>query len=343
VPARSLAPADAVFHPLYARLLFHALQDRGLDGRAALAAAGLSDERIGAEARHLTFAEMHALMRAARSICPDPLLALEWGALARDSVHGIASAAILSSRDVREALTTLCTVAALRATIVRFRMVEDGEEARLEIEESTPLHELHDFLFMALAVLLAQLLAAVLGPAGSRMRIDLPVGRQPWVDGGERAFPCPVRFAAARLCLHLPQDLLARPCPAADARTHEAAMRQCALDAMALHGALSARVAAYLGQQAGRYPTLAAVARTFATSPRTLCRRLQREGRTFQALLEDTRRDAAERYLTETTLAVDVVADHLGYAHPTNFIRAFRRWHGCTPQQYRLRQEGTER
>jgi AraC-like DNA-binding protein len=279
-------------------------------------------------------------MRAARRMCPDPLLALEWGALARDSVHGIASTAALSSRDVREALTTLCTVAALRATIVRFRILEDSEGARLEIEEATRLHELHDFLFAALAVLLAQLVAAVLGPAGARMRIDLPMKRQPWVDGCERAFPCPVRFAAARLCLHIPNELLARPCPSADARTHQAAMRQCALDAMALHGALSARVAAHLGQQAGCYPTLAAVARTFATSPRTLCRRLQREGRTYQALLDDARREAAGRYLTETALAVDVVADHLGYAHPTNFIRAFRRWHGCTPQQYRLRHAG---
>ena len=68
----------------------------------------------------------------------------------------------------------------------------------------------------------------------------------------------------------------------------------------------------------------------------TMQRRLQEEGGSFQQLLDDTRRDLAEQYLAQPDLAPLEIAYLLGFADPSNFYRAFKRWFGVTPGEYRL-------
>ncbi len=77
------------------------------------------------------------------------------------------------------------------------------------------------------------------------------------------------------------------------------------------------------------------VARALATSTRSLQRRLAEVDLTFQQLLDDARRDAADVYLSDPALTVGEVAYLLGYAEPAAFHRAFRRWHNVTPQAFR--------
>jgi AraC-like DNA-binding protein len=80
------------------------------------------------------------------------------------------------------------------------------------------------------------------------------------------------------------------------------------------------------------------VARRLATTPRTLQRRLAAAGTSFEALCDDTRRQAADGYLADTTLSLAEVAYLLGYSEPAAFHRAFRRWHpGTTPLEFRSR------
>ena len=80
-----------------------------------------------------------------------------------------------------------------------------------------------------------------------------------------------------------------------------------------------------------------AVARRLATTPRTLQRRLARARTSFEALCDDARKEAAQTYLADTTLTIAEVTYLLGYSEPTAFHRAFRRWHGTTPQAFRAR------
>jgi AraC-like DNA-binding protein len=82
-------------------------------------------------------------------------------------------------------------------------------------------------------------------------------------------------------------------------------------------------------------PKRAAVAEALHLSQRTLQRRLQDEGTSFQHLLDDTRRELAEQYLTQPHFALLEIAYLLGFADPSNFFRAFRRWFGVTPGEYR--------
>jgi AraC-like DNA-binding protein len=84
-------------------------------------------------------------------------------------------------------------------------------------------------------------------------------------------------------------------------------------------------------------PTARALARKLAMSERTLRRRLEKEGTSFEHLLEGLRRALAERYLAQPTLSISDVAIMLGYSEESPFRRAFRRWHGMSPAEYRRR------
>jgi AraC-like DNA-binding protein len=79
----------------------------------------------------------------------------------------------------------------------------------------------------------------------------------------------------------------------------------------------------------------AEVARRLGLRPRTLVRRLQQSGTTFQALLDDTRSQIAKQLLHDTRSPVSRIAASLGYRDPTVFTRAFRRWTGLTPREFR--------
>lgn len=77
------------------------------------------------------------------------------------------------------------------------------------------------------------------------------------------------------------------------------------------------------------------VARQMGISSSTLQRRLAAEGASFRQLLNETRRDLAERYLREGRRPIKDVAYSLGFADLSNFTRAFRSWFGVSPREYR--------
>ena len=91
---------------------------------------------------------------------------------------------------------------------------------------------------------------------------------------------------------------------------------------------------------AGGAPGLTEVARALAISTRTLQSRLDDEGTSFAALADAARRDRALALLAQSDLPVTVIATRSGFATPSAFTRAFRRWTGMPPSQYR-RNEGS--
>ena len=77
------------------------------------------------------------------------------------------------------------------------------------------------------------------------------------------------------------------------------------------------------------------VARELGMSERTIARRLSEHGLSFGQIVDDVRRQLAERYLREPDLRPSQIAYLLGYSEPSAFTRAFRRWTGLSPTQYR--------
>lgn len=79
------------------------------------------------------------------------------------------------------------------------------------------------------------------------------------------------------------------------------------------------------------------VARRLGLTRRTLQRRLLDQGVTFEGLVQRTLCDQARALLEEAELPITDIAYQLGYSDPAHFTRAFRRWTGEAPQQWRRR------
>ena len=81
--------------------------------------------------------------------------------------------------------------------------------------------------------------------------------------------------------------------------------------------------------------TLASAARLFSLHERTIRRRLEADGTTFQQLLNEARFEVAQQLLRDTRLPAAEIATILGYSNPGAFSRAFRGWSGSTPRRWR--------
>jgi len=77
------------------------------------------------------------------------------------------------------------------------------------------------------------------------------------------------------------------------------------------------------------------IARTLGMSERTLARRLESEGTTFAAILDQLRCDLAQRHIRDPALSMSEIAWLLGYQEGSAFTHAFKRWTGKTPRQMR--------
>jgi AraC-like DNA-binding protein len=84
-------------------------------------------------------------------------------------------------------------------------------------------------------------------------------------------------------------------------------------------------------------PSLDEVGRALAMTPQTLSRRLREEGQGFQALKDNLRRDAAIEYLARPDMTLLDIADQLGFSEASTFHRAFKKWTGVAPGEYRQR------
>ncbi|WP_187276380.1 AraC family transcriptional regulator [Parahaliea maris] len=153
-------------------------------------------------------------------------------------------------------------------------------------------------------------------------------------------FPCPVTFGAkdnavvfsvrhleaelvrteADLCRYLreaPYYLVVAPKPSALSITH--------------------RIRELLGEDFRcEMPSFEELTGLLNMSARTLRRRLEREGTSYQRIKDNARRDQAIALLQQEGVTVSEVAERVGFSDPSAFHRSFKKWTGESPGAFRL-------
>jgi len=180
------------------------------------------------------------------------------------------------------------------------------------------------------------ILRSLCGPAWAPSEVLLAHRRPPDTRPYRQFFRAPVRFDAAHSALVFPTNWLAQPLPVNDPDLRQHVQEEVRyLDA--IHGmsfAAKMRRTLRAAVTGGAFSVVDA-AQIYNLSRRTLSRRLRAEGTTFEALLDEVRYEVACQLLSHTDMLVRQVADTLDYADAAAFTRAFRRWSGTTPAQWR--------
>lgn len=76
------------------------------------------------------------------------------------------------------------------------------------------------------------------------------------------------------------------------------------------------------------------IATSLKMGKRTLNRKLSDSGATYQSILDDIRKEMAISYLEQGECSIQAIPFMLGYSDGRGFMRAFKRWTGCSPKQY---------
>ena len=154
----------------------------------------------------------------------------------------------------------------------------------------------------------------------------------------QAALGCPVSFDQPETRLILPRSLLERPL----VQPNDSLLAYLERHAETLQAKLSNRTS--LGDKVRDLltqrlregePSQAEIAKQCGLSERSLHRRLREEGATYAQLLDEVRSTLARLYLGDPRLAAFEVAFLLGYSEPSAFNRAFRRWTGQSPSEFR--------
>ena len=151
-------------------------------------------------------------------------------------------------------------------------------------------------------------------------------------------FPCPVRFAMPQTSIVFDPDEFTRP--VARGRSEASLFLERAPLDWIFTGSRahthSLRVRAFLYGATWQTCQLPEAASALKMTPRTLNRRLQEEGTSFQDIKDALRRDIAIRALQQGADSIEQIAFETGFSAPANFHRAFRKWTDRTPGSYRV-------
>jgi AraC-like DNA-binding protein len=284
----------------------------------------------------LSISVSNRMLDAAVAITGDLDLGLK---AARELTIGEAGAleyAITSASTVRDAIDTAARYVRLVNDALELRVEVSGARARVEIHDRVPVPRAAvDFEVAGLFRTFRSVWALCPAPPKVLFPHGAPADRLEYVATFGAAS---LVFGAAHAGFELDAGCLDLPLPSADSNLH-AVIRQHAERILAelprAHDLVERVRDAIARELAGGNPSVAQVAKALRTSPRTLERRLEREGTTFSGLLDELRKRLALRYVGTLDLDLSEVAFLLGFSQTTAFHRAFKRWTGDTPLGYR--------
>jgi len=169
--------------------------------------------------------------------------------------------------------------------------------------------------------------------------VEMRQARTPGRDYAE-TFDCPVQFGARQDAYRFHSRYLHFPIVQSEAslerllQTYPAELFRISPG----EGSVAGRVRQLIGTDFQRpLPGLPEVAERLHMTAPTLHRRLRDEGTSFQQLKDQCRRDAAIACLTQGDYTTAQLAEMTGFSDSSTFHRAFRKWTGLTPQEYRAR------
>lgn len=321
----------------WGRAVRRALRAAGCDAEALIREAGLDPAAFDDPQARYPVAASRRLWALAVQASGDAAFGLTAARHAEFTHFHALGVAVMASLSLRDAFERCARYLAVVSDAASLRLHDTAEALVVSIEpaagEAAPAAEAVDAYAAVFVRLSRGLLGRSFNPLALRLQRPAPRNAEPW----QRLFHCPLQFAAAENQLLLPLAAVDRPLESASpelAAANEAIAQRL----------LAAREQSDWGQRVQRLlaerlpqgdPGEAAIAEALHLSLRSLQRKLAEQGTRYSELLQQTREALARQYLAEGRHSVSEIAYLLGFGDASSFTRAFKRWTGTAPSQWR--------
>jgi AraC-like DNA-binding protein len=315
----------------------------GLSREELMTAAQLRDELRGdPDARCSPFSYV-VLWRELMTRLPDVVVPVELVRAMQPAALGVTAQVVLRADDVTHAGTLIERFLQLSDTAMTMTWHERGDLVGLSIGHRPEVVAMRFPIELMLGVGF-RLMALASGNTVPLSEVTFAHAAGYPIAAYEQLFGAPVHFDQPTSALWFPKSALSAPFPNRDpiARYYLEAHAMQLLAAIPAPATAVAPIVkdvrdAILDELASSGADLARVAKRLAMSTRTLQRRLEEVNASYQDLVDDVRSAVARTLLRERTRPIVDVAFELGYADLKGFYRAFKRWTGQTPAEWRAR------
>jgi AraC-like DNA-binding protein len=321
----------------WAVLIWKGLESEGLDPRPLFVQAGLNPDHLHNPNARYPVRAMTRLWNLAAQATHDECFGLTAAGFWHPTTFHALGYAWLASDTLKQAFERMVRYVHLVSNATSASLQKETEGYRLtlglrmpDIQPATPAL---DASFAAIA----RMCRTSFGEDFVPRRVQLAHSRPACAERFETFFRCPVDFDTSPSTLLLDAAQLEATLLTANAELAHASDKIISeylahLDRTHLAPQVKAKL---LDQLSSGNVNEAQMASALNQSERSLQRKLRAEGTSFSQLLEETRRELAQRYIENSRLSITETAYLLGFAEPANFTRAFRRWTGKSPSDYR--------
>ena len=321
-------------------IVVDALAAEGVPVAEALRKTSLSPSDLRSPTTQVSVNQVIESYRNAVRLSRAPHFAFNTGRKTHVSHYGMYGFAILSSMNFRETMHFAVKYHQLATPVVKLQFHEEASRADWTVD---PLphpavdNRLHRFIVETQFGILASLHRDIMGSAFRPLALEVTFAATESEDKYTAEVGCPVSFQQPGNRFLFEADWLNGAPQFGDETAYASVLALCEdlHDRLQNRIGVAGKVRSYLLATLGRRTSLDHVAAHLGVPVRTLRRKLRDEETSFRDLFDELRAEVAIKYLRDTRMTVDDIAQALGFSETANFRHAFRRWNHASPQEFR--------
>jgi len=324
-------------------IVYQALMSYGVDANKVFERVGISATNLNSADTRIRTVDFNRLMNECAKVTDDPCFIIKTAEFIQPTCFHAMGLALFSSRSIRKFLTRLERYGSFLTTTENWVFVDSDTEPTLEVianytKDSGRL-ESSDILLYGTIIWFTQMLKLMYGPHFKPAEITIPSSTpdQAFLDKFQKFFSCPISFNEKHFSIVFKPEDLDFPLPTANAalaRQNDEVILKVMTRTAKANVPMRVRLKLMELLPTGDY-SKEVVARELCFSVRTLHNKLSEAGTSYQVILDQTRRELSEQYLRQESMSVGDVAFLLGFSDFSNLSRAFKKWTGKTPTEYR--------
>ena len=333
----SLIQSSISHLPVFPRLVVTYLQEAGFSESEIFEDLGFSNQDLESEIFRLNAEQHEKFIKRAIYLTGNEHLALEMKDHAFDATSNAVLILFATSGRISKALQLITRYNPIYTRTVTSKLEESRDGPLLTVESHLNDKLVTYFALSSFALFIDNFFKQALSGEHLVTHARLAIPKPSGFDAVAHKLGFDLQFDADKTEIFLNPVLMNKPLKKADPQTTRLITEFCEKQLADLNAEVSVvgAVSALIYEQISAPPTLDQAATNIGLSSRSLRRHLQSSGTTYQSILNDARKALAMKMLYETDEPVSAIAYEVGFENPSHFGRAFKKWAGRSPSEFR--------